>query len=277
MRLFPDRFPAPLCRILYHTFILCSYRASVILYFLTDFSRTNLRTHYCYGIIFHSFTQRSIFKGPKNRFRKELSMTDYSAFIAITNHHLLPPDSDTLDFIPGSVSYHRFLAQVEIIAATNVSAIVLREKDLEETVYEALAKDCITLCTHYNKKLILHFFLESAHRLNHPYIQLSLSQLETYRKAGLLSDFAQIGTSVHSVDDVRLAEKLGADYVFAGNIYETECKAGLAGRGLAFLKEVCDNTCLPVYAIGGMTPDRLPGVLEAGAKGACMMSGFMKL
>ena len=204
-------------------------------------------------------------------------MTDYSAFIAITNHHLLPPDSDTLDFIPGSVSYHRFLAQVEKIAATNVSAILLREKDLEETVYEALAKDCITLCTHYNKKLILHSFLESAHRLNHPYIQLSLSQLETYRKAGLLSDFAQIGTSVHSVDDVRLAEKLGADYVFAGNIYETECKAGLAGRGLSFLKEVCDNTCLPVYAIGGMTPDRLPGVLEAGAKGACMMSGFMKL
>lgn len=40
-------------------------------------------------------------------------MTDYSAFIAITNHHLLPPDSDTLDFIPDSVSYHRFLAQVE--------------------------------------------------------------------------------------------------------------------------------------------------------------------
>lgn len=157
-------------------------------------------------------------------------MTDYSAFIAITNHHLLPPDSDTLDFIPGSVSYHRFLAQVEIIAATNVSAIVLREKDLEETVYEALAKDCITLCTHYNKKLILHFFLETAHRLNHPYIQLPLSQLETHRKAGLLSDFAQIGTSVHSVDDVRLAEQLGADYVFAGNIYETECKAGLAGR-----------------------------------------------
>ena len=108
---FSWQIPSPLCRILYHTFILCSYRASVILYFLTDFSRTNLRTHYCYGIIFHSFTQRSIFKEPKNRFRKELSMTDYSAFIAITNHHLLPPDSDTLDFIPGSVSYHRFLAQ----------------------------------------------------------------------------------------------------------------------------------------------------------------------
>ena len=204
-------------------------------------------------------------------------MTDYSAFIAITNHHLLPPDSDTLDFIPGSVSYHRFLAQVEIIAATNVSAIVLREKDLEETVYEALAKDCITLCTHYNKKLILHFFLESAHRLNHPYIQLSLSQLETYRKAGLLSDFAQIGTSVHSVDDVRLAEQLGADYVFAGNIFETDCKKGLPGRGLEFLENVCKEVDIPVYAIGGITAEKMPQILGTGAAGGCMMSGFMQL
>ena len=204
-------------------------------------------------------------------------MTDYSAFIAITNHHLLPPDSDTLDFIPGSVSYHRFLAQVEIIAATNVSAIVLREKDLEETVYEALAKDCITLCTHYNKKLILHSFLESAHRLNHPYIQLSLSQLETYRKAGLLSDFAQIGTSVHSVDDVRLAEKLGADYVFAGNILETDCKKGLPGRGLEFLENVCKEVDIPVYAIGGITAEKMPQILGTGAAGGCMMSGFMQL
>jgi len=204
-------------------------------------------------------------------------MTDYSAFIAITNHHLLPPDSDTLDFIPGSVSYHRFLAQVEIIAATNVSAIVLREKDLEETVYEALAKDCITLCTHYNKKLILHSFLESAHRLNLPYIQLSLSQLETYRKAGLLSDFAQIGTSVHSVDDVRLAEKLGADYVFAGNIFETDCKKGLPGRGLEFLENVCKEVDIPVYAIGGITAEKMPQILGTGAAGGCMMSGFMQL
>ena len=204
-------------------------------------------------------------------------MTDYSAFIAITNHHLLPPDSDTLDFIPGSVSYHRFLAQVEKIAATNVSAIVLREKDLEETVYEALAKDCITLCTHYNKKLILHFFPESAHRLNHPYIQLSLSQLETYRKAGLLSDFAQIGTSVHSVDDVRLAEKLGADYVFAGNIFETDCKKGLPGRGLEFLENVCKEVDIPVYAIGGITAEKMPQILGTGAAGGCMMSGFMQL
>ena len=144
---------------LYHTFILCSYRASVILYFLTDFSRTNLRTHYCYGIIFHSFTQRSIFKEPKTAFERSCPW-----LITV----LLSP-------LPTTICYRRiptpwisfravypitaFLAQVEIIAATNVSAIVLREKDLEETVYEALAKDCITLCTHYNKKLIYISFL----------------------------------------------------------------------------------------------------------------------
>ena len=38
-----------------------------------------------------------------------------------------------------------------------------------------------------------------------------------------------------------------------------------------------DTLGVPVYAIGGITPERLPEVMEAGAAGGCMMSGFMKL
>ena len=67
MRLSPDRFP-PLYAGFYTA--LSFYAVTGLLYFLTDFSRTNLRTHYCYGIIFHSFTQRSIFKEPKTAFER---------------------------------------------------------------------------------------------------------------------------------------------------------------------------------------------------------------
>jgi len=31
-----------------------------------------------------------------------------------------------------------------------------------------------------------------------------------------------------------------------------------------------------VYGIGGVTPERMPQILETGAAGGCMMSGFMK-
>mgnify|MGYP000712528058 FL=1 len=86
-----------------------------------------------------------------------------------------------------------------------------------------------------------------------------------------------MGTSVHSVNEVKEALELGADYLFAGNIYETDCKKGLPGRGLDFLSQVCMESSVPVYAIGGVNEERLPEILSTGAAGGCMMSGFMKL
>jgi len=69
----------------------------------------------------------------------------------------------------------------------------------------------------------------------------------------------------------------GATYVFAGNIYKTDCKIGLPGRGLDFLAQVCSVSTIPVYAIGGVTPEKMPELLMAGASGGCMMFGFMKM
>ena len=75
----------------------------------------------------------------------------------------------------------------------------------------------------------------------------------------------------------KAAESLGADYLFAGNIFETDCKKGLPGRGLEFLERVCKEVTIPVYAIGGITKEKMPRILETGAAGGCMMSGFMQL
>ncbi|MFQ7550981.1 MAG: thiamine phosphate synthase [Blautia marasmi] len=38
---------------------------------------------------------------------------------------------------------------------------------------------------------------------------------------------------------------------------------------------VCESVRIPVYAIGGITPDRVNDVLDAGAAGFCVMSGIM--
>lgn len=202
----------------------------------------------------------------------------YDKFIAISNHNILKTSiSGEESFTPESAWYDAYLAQIEKIASLNVSAIVLREKDLSEESYCLLAKKCIEICKRHNTRLILHNFLNTALSLDHPYIHLPLYKLEECQNSHILTRFQTIGTSVHSVEDALLAEKLGADYLFAGNIYETDCKAGLPGRGLNFLRDVCKKTSLPVYAIGGMNTDRLESAIQSGAAGACMMSGFMKL
>ena len=40
---------------------------------------------------------------------------------------------------------------------------------------------------------------------------------------------------------------------------------------------VCKEVTIPVYAIGGITKEKMPRILETGAAGGCMMSGFMQL
>ena len=47
-------------------------------------------------------------------------------------------------------------------------------------------------------------------------------------------------------------------------------------RGLGFLKEVCESVDIDVYAIGGISKENMSSCIAAGAKGVCMMSGFMK-
>ena len=77
------------------------------------------------------------------------------------------------------------------------------------------------------------------------------------------------------MEEAKAAEANGCTYITAGHVFETGCKAGLPGRGLAFLKAVCGSVSLPVYAIGGITPQNMPDILNAGAAGGCMMSSLM--
>ena len=49
-----------------------------------------------------------------------------------------------------------------------------------------------------------------------------------------------MGSSVHSVEEARIAELHGADYVLFGHIYSTHSKPGSAPRGLEELKAVSE-------------------------------------
>ena len=85
--------------------------------------------------------------------------------------------------------------------------------------------------------------------------------------------FLTKGYSVHSVEAAIEKQKKGADYIIFGHIYPTKSKPGLAPRGLAALKAVTSAVQIPVIAIGGITPQRVPECLQAGAAGVAVLSG----
>lgn len=172
---------------------------------------------------------------------------------------------------------NNFLQSIEMIAKSDVEAIILREKDLSEDEYYLLAKNVKEICDKYNKKLIIHNFIDIARKLRIKNIQIPFSKF--IAEKNLHRDFESIGTSVHSVDDAVLAENSGADYIIAGHIFATDCKKGLAPRGVEFLKEVCNAVKIPVYAIGGIDDNSVAELSNLNCNnfsGVCVMSALMK-
>lgn len=167
-----------------------------------------------------------------------------------------------------------FLTRIEEIAMTHPAGIILREKDLSEEDYCCLAGKVIEICRLQDTACILHSFYRTAIRLGCRSIHLPLPILRTLSEDDKKA-FDVIGASCHSREDALLAEQLGCTYISAGHIFDTDCKKDLPGRGLPFLKDLCGSVSIPVYAIGGITPDNISSVRNAGAAGACIMSSFM--
>lgn len=83
------------------------------------------------------------------------------------------------------------------------------------------------------------------------------------------------GKSTHSLQAALSAEASGADYLIFGPIFETPEKIPYGPpMGLNKLAEVCANTSIPVYAIGGISPEKTRQCIENGAYGVAAMSIF---
>ena len=171
--------------------------------------------------------------------------------IAVSNRHLCEGD---------------FTEKIKEITSTGTE-VILREKDLCPSEYARLLKAV------GRENIIPHTFYNEAEKEGHNKIHLPLHIL---RENPQLAERFSVGVSIHSAEEAKEAEKLGAVYITAGHIFATDCKKGLPGRGIGFLEQVKRAVSIPVYAIGGIGADNIDKIKKSGADGACIMSGFMR-
>lgn len=184
-----------------------------------------------------------------------------------------------------------FAEQIRRVCAVHPSALLLREKDLAPEEYRALAEEVLAICVQYDVTCILHTYPEAAEHTGNRRLHLPLAKLRELGTSERQPAYDMLGCSVHSVEEALEAESLGATYLVAGHIYATDCKRGVPPRGISFLREMCTAVSLPIYAIGGIRLESRTEALDApqpckqqmreifscGAKGACIMSGMMRL
>ncbi len=168
-----------------------------------------------------------------------------------------------------------------ILEDFEVVALTLREKDLYKNEYLKLVEKIYPICQKYRIDLILHqnYDLNLDEKYNIGGIHLSYDSFKSLNKnirEELIKKYKKIGVSIHSIDEAKEVEMLGATYIVAGHIFETECKKDLKPRGLNFIKNLSSILTIPIFAIGGINQENSNLVINSGAFGVCMMSSLMK-
>ena len=176
-----------------------------------------------------------------------------------------------------------FLAYEKKIILKNfeIVSFTLREKDLDENEYLNLVEKIYPICKKHKINLILHqnydLNLDDKYMIEGLHLSYEIfKSLNKNIREDLIKKYKRIGVSIHSLDEAKEVENLGASYVVAGHIFETDCKKGLEPRGLKFVEDLSSVLTIPIFAIGGIDEENSQSIINSGAFGLCMMSSLMK-
>lgn len=168
-----------------------------------------------------------------------------------------------------------------ILKNFEIVSLTLREKDLDKNEYLNLVEKIYSICKKHKINLILHqnydLNLDDKYMIEGLHLSYEIfKSLNKNIREGLIKKYKRIGISIHSIDEGKEVEMLGATYVVAGHIFETDCKKGLEPRGLNFIKKLSSTLTIPIFAIGGIDEKNSQSVIDSGAFSVCMMSSLMK-
>lgn len=160
----------------------------------------------------------------------------------------------------------------EVLAAARmyrrVVAVQLREKDLTGRELLALARELRKICTAHGALLLINDRIDVALACDADGVHLPTNSFSVRAARKLLGKSKLIGVSTHSIAEVEAANRAGANFVVFGPVYDPISKnANGPPAGIDALRAACELSDIPVYALGGITPDRIAELSECEVAG----------
>lgn len=186
---------------------------------------------------------------------------DISGLYAITDRKLIPEN--------------RFAETVEAAIKGGAKIIQLREKNAEEAEIIRRGKLLAGITRKYKIPLIVNDSPEIAKKTGADGVHLGGEDASVADARELLGENAIIGVSCYGeIERGIAAEKAGANYAAFGTPYPTPTKPDRKPTPFEVIKEAKQRLKIPVFAIGGITPQNAPEILQTGADGIAVITAI---
>ncbi len=169
------------------------------------------------------------------------------------------------------------LGWLERLVPLGVRTIQLRLKDASSDEVKRQIAGSLEVCIRHNCQLIVNDYWREALAIGADYIHLGQEDLADAELPTIKARGIRIGISTHNHEELAIALAAEPDYVALGPIWETKLKAmKWAPQGLDRISDWKSRIgSLPLVAIGGITPERAPSVIVAGAQSAAVITDFI--
>ncbi|HEY6863057.1 MAG TPA: Nudix family hydrolase [Burkholderiales bacterium] len=181
---------------------------------------------------------------------------------------LLPPEYAISD--ASGYGIEPFLARLEARLREGLSLVQVREKALSAAALRDFAARAVSLCRRYGARVLINADTQLSREVGADGVHLTSAQLGTLTERPAVS---WCGASCHSAEELRRAERLGADFAVLGPVRATPTHPGVATLGWAGFRAAAEGAAIPVYALGGVVPRDLDDALAGGAHGLAMVRG----
>jgi thiamine-phosphate pyrophosphorylase len=163
--------------------------------------------------------------------------------------------------------------QVERLAAGGATLVQLRDKHAAPREFFEQARRAVEVARALGVRLVINDRLDIALAVGADGVHLGQDDLPVERARELLGAGRILGYSTHNVRQALAADSAPADYIAIGPVFQTRTKENpdpVVGPEL--IRELKSRLTKPLVGIGGITLDRAPAVIAAGADSVAVIS-----
>jgi len=187
-----------------------------------------------------------------------------------------------IQFISHYSERYSYLDSIQLALEGGCRWIQLRMKDALDEEVRPIAIEAQKLCRHYNATFIIDDRVALVRELGADGVHLGKNDMPIREARRLLGSDFIIGGTANTFEEAKAHYEASADYIGCGPFRFTTTKQklapvlGLDGYRQIIRKLRAANITIPVVAIGGITKDDIPAILQTGITGIALSGTVLR-